>query len=213
MKVETKGIKSIVLILISLFTVSALVFASTTKEPNYISDMTDEELMKEYQKSYLGENPIHLKYIYDVLYVGMPKEEFVDKFTKNVSYEGTARPYIFNKEKDVYCITFPDLPYLRTEINLINRITFKEGKLIKYEIRHMNEPPFMWCSYSDYTDTLKGFVDVSGFYRGMSEEEFLKVFSDKIIRHSEDQYIFIANNGKKYLIRFENGKLCGIGLE
>lgn len=149
-------IKLTLIILIFFLIGNAFVTTFALEEPSYVSNMTDEELSREYQKSYLGEHPICLKYFYNVLYVGMPEEDFVNRFTKNVSYEGTARPYIFKKAGSIYYITFPNLPYLRRDISLVSRITFIDGKLIKSEYRHMNEPPFMWYSYGDDTDYLRG---------------------------------------------------------
>lgn len=203
-------IKLTLIILIFFLIGNAFVTVFALEGPNYVSNMTDGELVREYQKSYLGEHPMCRKYLYDVLYVRMSEEEFIGKFTKDVSCEGFAKPYIFKKTKNVYYITFPNLPYLRDNMNLIRRITFNDGFLIKMENRYLSKPPFMWYVYEDITYVLKGFTDGLGFYKGMSEEEFSNVFSGRILRHSMNQYIFIANDRNKYQVNFEDGKLYGV---
>ena len=129
--------------------------ASSMEWPQYTNTMTDEELVREYEKSFLGLNPIKKKYIYDVLYVGMPEEEFVKKFTKDSSYEETARPCIFKKEGNAYYVTFPNYPYLKGKY-MMRRITFKNGNLTKCEYRYLDKPPFMWYVYHDETGDLSG---------------------------------------------------------
>lgn len=218
MRREFRKLQLTVAILTLFFISNAFVFAFAMEGPNYTSNMTDEELARENQKSYLGEHPICLKYFYNVLYVGMPEENFVNRFTKNASYEGTARPYIFKKAGTIYYITFPNLPYLR-DISLVSRITFLDGKLIKSESRHMGEPPFMWYSYSDDTDYLRGnytFNATNSFKElslpennparlsSMSEQEFLsQIKTDNYFHLVKEQS---AKSGNRYIIQGKNGK-------
>lgn len=217
MEIGMKKVKLLVPVLMFIFVGNALVFASTVKEPNYTPDMTDEELAKEYQKSYLGEHPLCRKYLYDVLYVGMPEEEFISKFTKNATYEGTARPYIFKETKNVYYITFPNLPYLRDDINLISRITFKDRLLIKMEDRYLSKPPFMWYVYGDITNSLMrkegnnlALPENAAQFDSMYEDEFVnKVASDTFFtiinkenRPSGNIYIIQGKDGKKWRLKF-----------
>lgn len=210
MKIKNKKVKLPVLIS-TLIIVSSFVLASSVNKPNYTANMTDEELVREYQKSYWGEHPISKKYLYDVLYVGMPEEEFVSKFTKDLSYEGTARPYIYKKIKNIYYITFPKLPSLR-DISLIHRITFKDQKLIKYEYRYIGAPPFMFYVYSDDTNYLvwRGQDIPSIRFSGMLESEFVnKISSDDffyIIKKQSyrlgNSYIIQGKDGKKWRLKF-----------
>ena len=178
---------------------------------------TDQELLRDYSQNRLGEDPIWEKYIYNVIYVGMPEEKFVKLFTWDKEFEGTLRPYILDRKENIYYLLEPHIDFMKKGLgqsNIANtgktRVEFENGLLIRYEIQYWDKPPFIFLVWGDRSAELKGFTNGLGFYKGMSEEEFLKVFSDRILKHRMNQYVFIAKDGKKYQVNFEDGKLYGL---
>lgn len=119
--------------------------------------LSDKETraLSEFAKHRIGINPITKKYITGILYVGMPEEEFVKQFTWNESFDGTIKPYITKHVKNIYYIKVPFTKILNRTFGSVNReterITFRDGKLIKYERQYRAQPPFMFLVYSDDT--------------------------------------------------------------
>lgn len=148
------------------------------------------------------------KYIKDVLYFRMPVDEFVRLFTKDASWTEPEKPYIISHDGNQYIIIG------RKQIKY--RVTFKDGLLEKLEQYVRNVIPLVplpvGC-YADFSHLLKGYKspNASGFYDGMSEEEFLQVFSDAILSHSKNSYVIVGKNGRKYRITFSSkGYLIGM---
>ena len=119
--------------------------------------LSEDEAMAltEFAKHNIGIDPITKKYITDILYVGMPEEEFVKCFTWDESFEGTVKPYITAHKKDVYYIKVPFTKILNRTFQSVardkDRITFKDGLLVKCETQYRAEFPFMFLVYRDYT--------------------------------------------------------------
>ena len=181
------------------------------------NEKTDQELLKDYVQNRLGEDPITEKYIYNVIYVGMPEKEFVKLFTWSEEFEATLRPYILNHKRNIYYLLEPHIKFMKKELSRSNigntgktRVKFENGFLIEYEIQYWDKPPFIFPVWGDRSAELKGFTNGLGFYKGMSEEEFLKMFSGRILKHRMNQYVFIAKDSKKYQVNFEDGKLYGL---
>ena len=201
-----------ILILLFFFLFSFL----TQIEAKELQLSEDEaKLLSEYSKRKIGEDPISKKYLIDILYVGMPEEEFVKYFTWDESFEGTVKPHIMKHVKDVYYIRVPFAKILNRALGLVSRetekITFKERKLVKYETQCRPDPPFTFLLvYHDITSSLEGYQYSDGLYKGIPEEDFLKKFKDKIHRDSDYKnhwyYVTVASN-LVYRVIFENGKL------
>ena len=86
------------------------------------------------------------RYVYDLLYIGMPEEEFVDMFSPPHKED---HPYIAERVDSPYVfIEFPryDDPKDRA------RVTFWEGKLVRYERFGRGSNPW---GYSDNTALLR----------------------------------------------------------
>ena len=138
------------------------------------------------------------KYIEDVLYIGMPVDEFVRLFTKDNSWAEPERPYIVSHDENSYMIIG------RKKIKL--RVAFKDGLLDKLEQHKWDMLPLVPVPlhyYADCSFLLKGHKYMDGLYKGMSEDEFLKNFSDKIIRKFDNCYV-ILRNGRRFVIEFKD---------
>ena len=145
------------------------------------------------------------KYIKGVLYVGMPVDEFVRLFTKDESWADPERPYIISHDDNRYIIT--------GRKGIRYRLTFKDSLLEKLEQYAWEKIPVVTAHYADFTFLLKGdkSTNAPSFYDGMSEKEFLKIFSSSILSHSKDRYVVIGKNGWKYRVTFSSeGYLIGI---
>lgn len=180
------------------------------------SGESDQELLISYTQHWIGNNPVSQKYIYDVIYIGMPQDDFEKIFIRKEEFEGTMKPYIVKKNNDVYYLYEPGFDFMKKKLrsNLANtgksRIKFEDSRLVKYEVQYWGKPPFVYLVYSDATHNLKGFVkEDTGFYDGMAEEDFLKVFSGKILSHKKDKYVFWGKDGRKYRVVFYEGYLIG----
>ena len=138
--------------------------------------------------------------LYTELYVGMPESDFVKLYDENKGLKEESKPRIIKHQKDQY--------YLQL-IDGKARVTFADSKLSKLEVLRRDKPPLAFLVYSDATYSLKGFTDSKGFYDGMPEGEFLNEFSNVIIKHQHDRYIFWGKDGKKYRVTFYNGYLIG----
>ncbi len=92
------------------------------------------------------------------------------------------------------------------------RVTFKNGLLEKLE-------QYGWekfiLHYSEVNSFLKGYDEqyATGFYNGMPEEEFLKVYSGAILDHKRDWYNIKEKDGRKFQVKFYNGYLMGVAGE
>ncbi len=180
---------------------------------------TDQEILREaFNQNWVGGDPISSKYINNVLYIGMPESDFVNLFTKREEQEGSLRPYIIKHKDNVYYIWEPEYYFLKKKLGSTwsnwgrSRISFDKGRLIKYEIQHLEKPPFVFPIYTDDTSVIKGFVNKNdkGFDWEISENEFLAKFSGSILKHKRDWYIFWAKDGKKYRVQFLDGTLKSI---
>ncbi|MFH1232066.1 MAG: hypothetical protein V1709_11295 [Planctomycetota bacterium] len=144
------------------------------------------------------------KYIKDVLYVGMSENEFVKLFTKDESWTDSESPYIISQNKNRYV-------FMGLNKNKF-RVTFKNGLLEKLE--EYGWEKFILC-YNDVSTFLKGYNDryATAFYDGMSEEEFLKLYSGSILVHKKDWYVVQERDGRKFQLKFKNGYLIGMAGE
>lgn len=86
------------------------------------------------------------KYIENVLYVGMPEDEFVRLFTKYESWVDQERPYIISRKNNRYT-------FLGINDNKF-RVTFKNQLLDKLEHYGLNK--FILC-YTDVSIFLRGY--------------------------------------------------------
>ncbi len=127
---------------------------------------SDQELLRNYAKDWIGVDPISEKYIYNVTYVGMAEEDFLSFFTWSKKFEGTLRPYIVKHDKNTYYLNEPVYNFMKKELHQSNisntgasRIKFENGRLVKYEVQYRDKPPFVFLVYSDDTHYLKGFVN------------------------------------------------------
>jgi len=87
------------------------------------------------------------RFIHEVLYVGMPEEEFVQLFTKSSSWKDPDRPYIIEREEHRYI--FLQAPRYGKDQG---RVTFVNGALSKYEQFGLGQNPF---GYTDCTFLLR----------------------------------------------------------
>ena len=84
-------------------------------------------------------------YVYDVLYVGMPEEEFVRLFTRSGS--AFDHPYIVAQSDHQYVfLEYPSQEHDKA------RVTFQGGRLIKYERYGLGTNPW---GYSNATALLR----------------------------------------------------------
>ena len=167
---------------------------------------SDQELLNEFLKNpKFGYNPLDVKYVYTELYVGMPEQDFLHLYKwKNEIKEGELKPYLVEHKKNQYYLGFV---YADTK----DRVTFKDGKLIKYEIIIREKPPFAFLVYSNHNYLLKGHEMVDGLYRWMSEEEFLKDNQDKIIEKIREGFYCVKLSGERYYtVSFDNGYLYDV---
>lgn len=128
-------------------------------------ERSDQELLRNYVKEWIGVDPVSEKYIYNIAFVGMTKEEFLSFFTWSKEFEGTLRPYIVKQDKDVFYLKEPVYDFMKRELHQSNisntgtsRIQFRDGRLVKYEVQYRDKPPFIFLVYSDKTSNLKGFA-------------------------------------------------------
>lgn len=138
-----------------------LVGINNTYADDIYDGRSDQELIRSYTQNWLGDDPISEKYIYNVIYVGMPKEEFVKLFTWNEDFEGTLRPYITKNKENVYYLNEPYYEFMKEELNQSNiantgkgRVKFENGRLVKYEIQYRDKPPFIFLVWKDMTANL-----------------------------------------------------------
>ena len=82
-------------------------------------------------------------HIRDAVYVGMPEEGFVERFTKTAAWTDPERPYIIHQSDHRYVILQAPA-YGKNK----GRFTFRDGILVKYEQFGLGENPF---GYSDCT--------------------------------------------------------------
>lgn len=146
------------------------------------------------------------KYIKDVLYVGMPEDEFVRLFTKDESWGDAEKPYIINHKDNEYIIVG------RKEIRY--KVTFKNGLLAKLKQRTWEKIPVVTTQYKDFTFLLKGHKYTDGLYKGMPEDEFFKKFSHKIVskfeRGNENGYILLLKHGNRLEVCFKDKVLIDV---
>ena len=83
----------------------------------------------------------------EVLYVGMPEEEFLKQFTKSNTWNDPDRPYIIQQSGHTY--VFLQAPRYGQDKG---RVTFVTGALVKYEQFGLGENPF---GYTDCTFLLQ----------------------------------------------------------
>ena len=144
--------KTMIFIFCCLFCLSFLAYLDA-KETQLSED--DAKVLSEYNKRSIGINPITKKYLTGILSVGMSEEDFVKHFTWDKSFEGTVKPYITEHKKDVYYIKIPFTKILNRTFQSVNRdkerITFKNGLLVKYECQYRAQFPFMFLVYGDDT--------------------------------------------------------------
>lgn len=171
-----------------------------------ISCVSWGEHMTKETEDYMYEDTWLEKYIRNVLYVGMPEEEFVKLFTKTSDWTDPKRPYIKKHVKNYYIVSGLNTSYVGD-----CRITFSNGLLVKYERFGWGKIPIIDSGYTDLTDLLKGYkANGPGFYNAMPEGEFLTTFSGSILSHSENRYVVTGKNGRKYRVSFTNGFLAGM---
>ena len=183
------------LYILSVFTM--IILTSCTSFSNLITEDIQDPM---YEDNWLEQ------YFNDVLYVGMPEEEFVMLFTKTLDWADSKRPYITKHIKNYYIVSGLNTSYVGD-----CRITFSNGLLIKYERFGWGKIPIIDSGYTDLTDFLKGYkANGPGFYNAMREDEFLKTFSGSILSHSENYYIATGKNGRKYKVTFKDGYLIGM---
>ena len=109
-----------------------------------------ENMIKTTKDSMFEDNWL-AKYFYNILYVGMPEEEFVKLFTKNIDWTDTERPYIKKHYKNYYIVSGLNTSYVPD-----CRIVFQNGFLVKYESFGWGKVPLLDSGYTDYTYLLKG---------------------------------------------------------
>ncbi|MFH1771433.1 MAG: hypothetical protein ABH872_01305 [Candidatus Omnitrophota bacterium] len=141
------------------------------------------------------------KYITDIVYFMMPEKEFVKLFEKQDNWL-EYRPYIIsrkeNKKENKYVIYgIRPIKYGKAKHKM--RVIFREGVLVRFEHFGFEKTPFMGIHAYDYTNSLRGFPK--------TEEDFLRIYSDSILSSSENTYVFIAKDGKKYRYTFQEGRL------
>jgi hypothetical protein len=140
------------------------------------------------------------KYLENILYLGMPESEFVNFFTKTSKWTDSERPYITKQIGNRYILSG-----LTSSHDY--RVTFENGKLIKFETFVLDKIPPLTAHYSDATHFLKGYKGGSGLYSGMPESELNKF---EILSHSGNIYIVIGNDQRRYKVTFKNGYLVGM---
>lgn len=139
------------------------------------------------------------KYIRGVLYIGMPVNEFLKNFTKDGSWTDSERPYIIGNEDNNYIIV--------GRKNLKYKVIFKDNLLEKLEQYTYDKIPIVTAHYENVPFYLKGEKIIDGLYQGMSEEDFLNTFSDKILMKFEKGYLISTNDKHKLGIKFTNSIL------
>jgi hypothetical protein len=98
--------------------------------------------------SQVKQGQLRQRYLYDVLYVGMPEEQFLKLFTKTSAWTDPDRPYIAQRQDHTYIL----LATPRYD-NDRARVTFKDGDLVKCEEYGQGDNPW---GYSDSTFLLRG---------------------------------------------------------
>lgn len=139
------------------------------------------------------------KYIESILFVGMPEDEFVKLFTKNDSWNDPQKPYIIKHNTSSYIVLCPD--------GVKHRITFVDAKLDKFETLGYEKIPIIGSTAWDYTSLLRGFKYSDGLTVGMSEEEFLRNFSNAVRSKLKDGYVIQSEDGRKFGVEFNGGVL------
>lgn len=145
------------------------------------------------------------KYIRNVIYVGMPVNEFVKLFTKSEPWPDLERPYILSHKDNSYIFV--------GRKGIRYKVTFRDGLLEKLEQYTWEKIPLITAHYKDFSHLLRGYKPVNspGFYDEMTENEFLSIFANSILSHSKNRYVVVGKNGWKYRITFsEEGFLIGI---
>ena len=161
MMIDKKGNGKIAKICLSILFIAWLGMKMSYAEDIY-GGKSDQEILKNYVQNWLGEDPVWEKYIYNVIYVGMPEDEFVKLFTWNKEFEGTLRPYIVKDIRDIYYFIEPEVKFMKKYLkqsNIANtgkaRVKFKDGLLVKYESQYWGKPPFVFLIWGDLTTDLK----------------------------------------------------------
>lgn len=149
------------------------------------------------------------KYIKEVLYVGMPEDEFVKIFTKDDLWSDPERPYIIKHISGSY--------YLIGRKGMRYKVTFKNGVLGELAQRTWEKIPIITTHYKDFTHLLREYKYTEGLYKGMPEDEFLKKFFHKVIskfeRDNENGYILLLKHGNRLEVCFENKILTNVSWE
>ena len=158
-------------------------------EEEYQRNSTEGKLRYAWSKKYI-----------DILYVDMPEDEFVRLFTKASDWTDPERPYITKHVRNKYIIS--GLRSLRD-----HRITFENGRLIKFETLGYQKIPVIGFTSWDYTSSLKGYKIAEGLYIGMSDDEFLKNFSNKVTSRFKNGYVILLEDGHKREVAFSDGIL------
>ena len=168
----------------------------------------NEHITKEANDSMYEDNWL-VKYIDNVLYVGMSEEEFVKLFTRTSDWTDANRPYIKKHVKNYYIVSGLNTSYVGD-----CRITFSNGLLVKYDRFGWGKIPIIDSGYTDLTSFLKGYKvkNSPGFYDGMSEDEFLQSFAGSVLSHSDNRYVIMGKNGRKYRVTFKDSYLIGMDI-
>ncbi len=112
--------------------ISALIPGAPSPQEREISNKIDE---------------VWQRNVREVLYVGMPEEEFLKQFTKTNSWNDLDRPYIIQQSGHTY--VFLQAPRYGQDKG---RVTFVNGTLVKYGQFGLGENPF---GYTDCTFLLQ----------------------------------------------------------
>lgn len=130
------------------------------------------------------------------IYVGMSIDDFKSLFQDCITKE---------EENIIY--------FSEPETGGKSRVTFTDDLLSKYERFGRWYGIYGTGNYADVTFALRGYKNnnAPGFYTGMSENEFLNLFSASILSHSRNHYVVIGKNGAKYRLTFSiEGFLIGV---
>ncbi len=101
---------------------------------------------KEYRNQ-VEQGQLREHYLYSILYLGMPEEEFVRRFTKAPKRPNPHRPYIIQRDGQRYILLVTP-----AYDNDRARVTFQNGALVKFE--EYGEGTNPW-GYSDSAFLLK----------------------------------------------------------